>query len=72
MQTKMDVELRAMRRDVARRNEEWARVKEEFAARAGRRPIPVEVEWLQELDRACEEAALSTSPANLQNLAHRA
>jgi hypothetical protein len=72
MQKKTDETWSAMRREVARQNEAWARAKEEFASGAGPRPIPVEVEWFGELDRACDVSSLPASARKIQNLALRA
>jgi hypothetical protein len=72
MQNTMKESLPVMRREVARRNQEWARAKEEFVALAGKRPIEVDVERLSELDRACDVTLVSRSSANIANLATRA
>jgi hypothetical protein len=72
MQTKTDETWSAMRREVARQNEAWARAKEEFAAGAAPRPIPVEVDWFRELDRVCDVSALPAIATKIQNLALRA
>jgi hypothetical protein len=72
MQKKTDETWSAMRREVACQNEAWVRAKDEFAAGAGPRPIPVEVEWFGELDRACDVSSLPASARKIQNLALRA
>jgi|HubBroStandDraft_2_1064218.scaffolds.fasta_scaffold96279_3 hypothetical protein len=72
MQKKTGEALSVMRREVTRRNEEWARAKEEFLALAGKRPLEVDVERLLELDRACDVTLASTSTTTIQNLAIRA
>jgi hypothetical protein len=72
MQTKTNEKWSAMRREVAHQNEAWVRAKEEFAAGAGLGPISVEIEWLRELDRACDVSSLPASATKIQNLALRA
>jgi|HubBroStandDraft_6_1064221.scaffolds.fasta_scaffold3277002_1 hypothetical protein len=72
MQTTMQERLSAMRREILRRNEEWARVKEEFASRASQRLIPLNVELFRELDRTCDVTVPCRSTTQIQNAVIRA
>jgi hypothetical protein len=69
MRSELEQRLSAMRREAERRMREWVQVKEEFAARARQRPIPVEVEVLRELDRLCDVEVLPPRIAQIRGLA---
>jgi hypothetical protein len=71
MQTKMLEELSVMRREVARRNDAWARLKEEFAAETAQRPVPVDVALFDELDRVCDATVARTRTSKIRNVAIR-